>query len=312
MSETPHPPEWVRFRHGSFDCVVVSDGVIELGPASQTFPGSEPEVVDALLRDFFLPTDRVLLNVNILVVKTDAGLVMFDSGVGSSRDWGRRKFGADSGRLLGNLLAAGIDPADITTIAITHAHPDHVWGLVNDEGGPLFPNATVHVSQLDHAFFTDAEKLTNAEDAKDAMAIDRFGGARRNLLPYQGRIRLLEDGDVVVPGVTALLTPGHTPGHVVYLIESDGQTLVNWGDLCHHEVLLLQRPHWQFIMDGDGPAAVEQRVRIFEFVDANRYAVLGCHFPFPGLGHIVKRGDGYIWQPTDVARQQVKLSRREG
>nr|WP_281370340.1 MBL fold metallo-hydrolase [Microbacterium pseudoresistens] len=259
-----------------------------------------------MLRDFYLPTDRVLLNINILLVDTGDELVMFDSGVGPSPDWGRRKFGPDAGRLLHNLRAAGVDPADITSIAITHGHPDHAWGLVDDEGDPLFPRATIHMSRVDHEFFTDEERFAGAADA---MARDRFGGARRNLLPYSERLHLLEDGGVVVSGIVAMSTPGHTPGHFVYAIESRGETLINWGDLCHHEILLLQHPEWQFIMDGDGSQAIEQRMRILELVDENHYAVLGCHFPFPGLGHIVRHKSGYLWQPTDTARRRVELAR---
>lgn len=305
MPVVPHSPQWARFEHGSFACTVISDGVIELGPANRTFPGSDPETVDELLRRSYLPVDRVLLNINILVVETEAGRVMFDTGVGAAREWGRRKFGEHSGKLLENMRAAGIAPSDIDVVALTHAHPDHAWGLVDDEGHPLFPRATVAVSRLDHDFFTDPERLA---DAEDAAALDRFGGASRNLLPYRDRLRLLEDGDQVIPGVTALLTPGHTPGHAAYLIESEGETLINWGDLCHHEVLLLQKPGWQFVMDNDGPAAVLQRLRILDLVDANRYGVLGYHFPFPGLGHIVEQGEGYRWQPTDLARREVELA----
>lgn len=302
MLESLNTPGWITFRHGALPCLVVSDGVIRMGDARTIFPGSPPGRVEALLHRNFLTVEHVLLNVNILVVETPRGLVMFDSGVGSNREWGRRKFGETAGKLIDNLRAAGVDPGDIAAVAITHCHPDHVWGLVDDDGQRLFPNAEVFVGRVDFEYFTNAERL---ESAADPAQRDRFAGARWNLLPYLDRLRMVEDGDYLFECTRVLMTPGHTPGHLVFAIESDGEVLVNWGDLCHHEVLLLQNPAWQFVMDVDGPAAVAARLRTLRVVEARRLAVIGYHFPFPGLGHIVAQDEGYVWLPSDPERKGV-------
>ncbi|TXN29463.1 MBL fold metallo-hydrolase [Lacisediminihabitans profunda] len=305
MNATPpteRPVPYARFRHGRFECTVVSDGVLEMGPARVNFPTASPAEIDELLTTNYLPTENVRLNENILVINTGDKLVQFDSGVGVDPALGRGFFGPKTGQALLNLRAAGIDPADIDIVAITHTHPDHVWGLVDADGVPVYPNATIVVSREDFDYWTD---LSRVETAPNEHMKDHFRGAHKNLMPYaeQGRIQWAADGDEIVPGITVLATPGHSPGHVVYLIESDGETMVCWGDLCHHQVLLLQRPDWGFQFDYEQPAATAQRWRVYDIVERNRYAVLAYHFPFPGLGHLKKDGTGYAWLPSELERE---------
>jgi glyoxylase-like metal-dependent hydrolase (beta-lactamase superfamily II) len=299
-----HPPRTrpapvARFRHGAFECTVVSDGILEMGPARDNFPNANPAEVDALLTDYHLLPDNVRLNDNILVVDTGEALVQFDSGVGIDPEFGRGFFGPATGQVLPNLRDAGIAAADIDILAITHTHPDHVWGLVDVEGTPLYPNATIAVSREDFEFWTD---LGNITPEMNQHRKDHFTGARKNLMPYAdaGRIMWVDDGTELVPGITGIATPGHSPGHRVYRIESEGQTIICWGDLCHHQVLLLQHPEWSFQFDHDKPAATAQRHRIYDFVESNRYAVLAYHFPFPGLGHLRRSASGYDWIPSEL------------
>jgi glyoxylase-like metal-dependent hydrolase (beta-lactamase superfamily II) len=305
MSATPpvdRPLPYARFRHGRFECTVISDGVLEMGPAHVNFPTANPAEIDELLRANYLPTDGVRLNENLLIVNTGDKLVQFDSGVGVDPALGRGFFGPKTGQALDNLRAAGIDPADIDIVAITHTHPDHVWGLVDADGVSVYPNATIVVSREDFDYWTD---LSRVETAPNEHMKDHFRGAHKNLMPYydEGRIQWASDGTEIVPGITALATPGHSPGHLTYQIESDGETIVCWGDLCHHQVLLLQRPEWGFQFDYEQPAATAQRWRIYDMVEQNRYAVLAYHFPFPGLGHLKKDGAGYAWLPVELERQ---------
>jgi glyoxylase-like metal-dependent hydrolase (beta-lactamase superfamily II) len=293
---------WARFSHGDFTCTVVSDGVLEMGPAQGNFPNADPVEIDNLLRQFYLPTESVTLNQNLLVIDTGEKKILFDSGVGvlhSRNETSRKAFGTKGGRAVPNLRSAGIDPADIDIVAITHAHPDHCWGLVDEEGAFFYPNATVMVSQGDYDFWTD---LSRIPDAPTEHLADHYRGAHANLLPYMeaGKLRTLKDGDQIVPGIDVIGTPGHSPGHIVYKITSGGETIICWGDLCHHEVLLLQRPDWAFQFDYDRPAATEQRRRIYDLADANRYAVFGYHFPYPGLGHLRHEENSYSWVPAAI------------
>lgn len=299
---TDRPLPYARFRHGSFECTVVTDGILEMGPARVNFPTADPAEVDALLTEYYLDPEKVRLNDNILVVDTGDTLIQFDSGVGIDPAFGRGFFGPKTGQTIPNLKRAGIDPADIDIVAITHTHPDHVWGLVDELGRPLYPNAKVAVSREDFAYWTN---LDNIHDGMSDHLKDHFTGARKNLLPYveEDRVIWVGDGTELVPGVTAIATPGHSPGHIVYRIDSDGETIICWGDLCHHYVLLLQRPEWSFQFDHNKPAATAQRHRIYDFVAENRYKVLAYHFPFPGLGNLRPDGTGYAWQPIDLERQ---------
>ena len=287
---------WTRFRHGDFTCTVVSDGPLYPGPAHDSFPNADPAEIDAILRRAGLPTDRVTLQQNLLAVDTGDRLVLFDTGVGTMPELGRRVYGPQAGRAIDNLAAAGIRPADIDIVALTHAHPDHAWGLLASDGTPLFTNATIVLGDADYTHFTDT---AIAERVANHHIRNQYTGARINLLPYAERLVRIGDGHVVAEGITAIATPGHSPGHIVYEITSGGETLVVWGDLCHHPILL-ERPHWSFRFDGDPPAAAHQRDRIFHRLAERGETILSYHFPFPGLGTLHAAGAGYHWQPAHV------------
>jgi glyoxylase-like metal-dependent hydrolase (beta-lactamase superfamily II) len=305
-TSTPAFEERATFEHGAFYCTVISDGVIQLGPARESFPHADPAEVDGLLRHHYLPVDTVLINQNILIVDTGEHRIMFDTGVGTDPGLGRAEFGPGTGTMLANLTRAGIQPADIDIVALTHAHPDHSWGLTYADGSRAFPNATVAMGEADYTYWTD---LSHVEAAPTPHQKSQFRGAHKNLTPYADRLILLRGDEQIVPGVRAIATPGHSPGHLVYEISSCGETMICWGDLCHHEVLLLQRPDWSFMFDYDGRSATQQRLRIYDLVHRNRLAVFGYHFPFPGLGHLRQEADGYAWVPTDLQRRRCQTGR---
>jgi glyoxylase-like metal-dependent hydrolase (beta-lactamase superfamily II) len=249
----------------------------------------EPEIAKAL-GDNFLPLDNIVLEQNILVINTGSRLVMFDSGMGFSK-----AFGPTTGRLITSLRQAGIQPSRIDDIICTHAHVDHIGGLADARGRRLFPNATIHISQADHDFWTDQKKI-------DDKALGPFvKHARANLVPYQGRIKWVADGKEVVPGVQAMSAPGHTIGHTIYLIESDGKKLAFTGDISHHQILLTEKPRTEFAYDGDPKQAVASRLRVFDMLSKDRIPLLAFHFPWPGYGHLAKSGaDSYRYFPTPM------------
>ncbi|MFI1166924.1 MBL fold metallo-hydrolase [Streptomyces sp. NPDC020801] len=296
MTGTQGGPQdgWTRFTHGHFECTVVSDGPLHLGPARGTFPDADPGEIDALLGSHGLPADQVTLDQNLLIVNTGEQLVLFDTGVGINAALGRATFGSQTGQAIPRMRAAGIDPADIDIVAITHTHPDHCWGLVDDDDQLLYPNAQVALSEADFAYWTD---LSRVGTAPNEHMKDHFRGAHKNLMPYKDRLRFLSDGTELVPGITAVATPGHSPGHLVYRITSAGRTMICWGDLCHHQVLLLKRPEWGFLFDYDRPAATRQRVRIYDQAVSEDLTVFAYHFPFPGRGHLDRDGEEYTWVP---------------
>lgn len=301
---TTRPTPIARFRHGALECTVVSDGILEMGPAHVNFPTARPEDVAELLTRHHLAPERTRLNENVLVVDTGDALVQFDAGVGTDPALGRGFFGPGTGHVVPTLAAAGIAAADIDVVAITHTHPDHVWGLIDPDGAPVYPNARIAVSREDVEHWTDLGRVATSPNQHMA---DHYIGAHKALTPYleAGRVDLVADGDEVAPGIEAIATPGHSPGHLIYRITSEGEAMVVWGDLCHHQVLLLQHPEWSFQFDFDQPAATAQRWRVYDMVNSARDAVLAYHFPFPGLGHLRRDGEGYAWLPVEVERMTI-------
>lgn len=284
-------PAFYRFKLGSFELTVVSDGPLGLGaPQDNIFMGVSKADFTTILNDNYLPSDAVEMDQNILVVNTGDRLVLIDTG-----DGGSKMFGPKSGRLLANLKAAGIDPKDIDVVAITHAHPDHCWALVASDGTPNFPNAQIALSQADFDFWTDEGKAAMGDMMK-AM----IGGTRRNLVGHRDRLIFIRDGQEVVPGMRAMATPGHTVGHMAFVVTSGGKTLVNTGDVAHHHLLSTQRPRAAFSYDTDGAQGVATRLKMFDMLATDRIPLVSYHFPWPGLGHIAKQGDAYRYYPASM------------
>lgn len=276
-------PGFYRFKVGGFEATIVSDGPLALGePRADIFVGVSKDDFAKALTDNFLPTDNLLLEQNTLVVNTGDKLVLFDTGTGFAK-----AMGPYTGKLMANLKAAGIDPKDIDAIALTHAHPDHCWGLMTEAGARNFPNAQIYMTQSDLDFWTDESKAPND------MIKSFITGTRPQLLPNRDRMVFVKDGQEIVSGIQAMAAPGHTVGHTVYMVTSQGKTLCNAGDLAHHHVVSLERPRAQFLFDTDGQQAVASRVRMFDMLAAQRIPMVSYHFPWPGLGHVGKQGDGY-------------------
>jgi glyoxylase-like metal-dependent hydrolase (beta-lactamase superfamily II) len=285
ISQTPY---FYRFPVGEMQATVISDGPLPLGEPAATMKGVPKEELNKALGDNFLPTDSIVLEQNILVLNTGNRLVMFDSGMGTSK-----MFGPTTGRLLKSLAEAKINPAAIDDIICTHGHIDHVGGLADAKGKRYFPNATIHISKADYDFWTDDKKLTG--DLKAFIA-----HARQNLLPYKGRIKFVEDGKDVLPGIQAMSAPGHTVGHTIYIIKSGAKTLAFTGDISHHQILLTEKPKTEFAYDGDPKQAVQSRLKVFDMLSSQRVPLLSFHFPWPGYGYLGKQGDGYRYYPTPM------------
>jgi glyoxylase-like metal-dependent hydrolase (beta-lactamase superfamily II) len=274
-------PSFYRFKIGSIEATVVSDGPLSIGPPKNAFKGVPEAELAKMMTDNFLPTDEVVLDQNNLVINTGDKLVLFDTGMSSVK-----RPGTNMGRLLISLRQAGIDPKDIDAIVLTHPHIDHSGGIMSEDGATRnFPNAQIYTTQLDFDFWTDEARMgTPAEGSART--------ARKNLLPNRDRIIYYKDGQEVIPGVVAMHTPGHTVGHSVFMITSGNQTLCNLGDIAHH-VALFDKPRMEVNFDTDSKQGVDTRLKVFDMLTAQRVHTLVYHLPWPGLGHIAKSGDGY-------------------
>jgi len=280
-------PYFYRFNHGAMQVTMVSDGPLPLGDPGGAFLGATKEEIGKLLTDNFLSPSSIVLEQNSPVVNTGKNLVLFDTGMGV-----QKMFGPTTGRLLQSLKEAGIRPAQIDSVVCSHAHIDHIGGLVDAKNRRLFPNATVYISQADFDFWTD-----DKDPKKNKPFVEH---ARKNLLPYRDRIKFIKDGEEFLPGITAMNAPGHTVGHMIFMLSSEGKQLCFIGDLTHHQVLLVERPRLEFAYDTDPKQAAVTRVRYLDMFAANKTPILAYHFPWPGFGYMSKHGDGFRYHPTPM------------
>lgn len=282
-------PSVYRFKLGAFEGTVISDGPLAIGEAKpDMFGGMTKEEIDRELAANFLASN-LTLEQNALVINTGDKLVLFDTGVGNAPG-----FGDKVGKLPANLKAAGIDSKDIDAVVLTHAHPDHCWGLMNGSNSHNFPNAQIYIAEADLKFWTD-------EGKRNLPFIGpMIDPTRAALLPLRDRMVFVKDGQEILPGIHAMATPGHTVGHTSYMITSQGESLFNTADIVHHHVLIVQNPKIEFAFDTDPKQGVATRIRTLDMLAAQKTRILAYHFPWPGIGHVAKRGEGfhYIAEPT--------------
>jgi glyoxylase-like metal-dependent hydrolase (beta-lactamase superfamily II) len=278
-------PAFYRFNVGGIEATVVSDGVI-VGVTKSTFVGPAAANVEKMMIDLFLPADKFVMDQNALVINTGDKLALFETGMASV------KRNDDMGLLVRNLRAAGIDPKDIDYLIPSHAHIDHIGGILAEDGTRNFPNAQIFISQEDLEYWTN-------EGLAGTPAEGSMRAARKNLLPNRDRILFYSDGKEVIPGVVAMHTPGHTVGHTCFVITSASDTLYFAGDLAHHNVII-ENPRMEDIYDTDKQLGIQTRLKTMDMLTARRMRTLVYHLPWPGLGHFVKRGDGFHFEPEPL------------
>jgi glyoxylase-like metal-dependent hydrolase (beta-lactamase superfamily II) len=275
-----------RFRVGDIAATVLSDGVI--GGPPRVYAGDAPErELAEVLRRAFLPSDHMTLNLNTLLIETGGRRILLEAGAGQT-------MGPHGGRIFASLAEIGLSAGDIDVVVVSHTHPDHVGNLRAADGGPAFPRATVFAPKADWDFFVRGEPdLSYMPVPEDFRR--RFGAAiKRSVEPIARSVELYEAGTEIVPGLTTIAAPGHTPGMVAFLVQSGGDQLLLTADLAYHPVVNIDRP-WRPGPDRDKDAALSARRRIFDRAASDRIPVLGFHFPFPGLGHILRTDAGYAW-----------------
>ena len=284
------PDYFYRFALGDAEVTVVSDGPLPLGPPKGTFVGVPDDQVKKMLSDNSLSPDNVVLEQNSPIVNTGDKLILFDTGMGTAKN-----FGPTTGRQQKSMKEAGIKPEDIDAVVFSHAHIDHIGGVVDESGKVLFPNAQYYIAQSDVDFWTDESKA-------GGPLKDFINHARKNLMPVRDRIVFFKDGQEFLPGVQALAAPGHTVGHTMFMVSSGGKSFAFLGDLTHHAILLLEKPRMQFSYDTDPAQAAESRVKMLDMLAANKIPVMSYHYALPGYGHVAKTGEGfhYIAEPMSM------------
>lgn len=279
-----HVPYVYRFPFGAFELTTISDGAITLdGPHPIFGEDRDPDDVQALMRENFLPETRMEIAFTPFLVNTGSELVLFDTGNGD----GRRP---DAGRLVERLGTAGIEPGQIDVVVLSHFHPDHIGGLMED-GAPAFPNARYAAPRVEYDFWSDPARAEGPTESVGTLV-------QSNVVPLSEKMTMLEPGDDVVSGITAVEAYGHTPGHMAFMVESDGQQLMFIADTSNHVVASLMRPDWHVRFDMDKEKAVATRRRVFSMAAADRFPVAGFHFPFPAVGYVEEKERGFRYVPV--------------
>lgn len=289
-------PGYYRMVLGELEVTALYDGYVALD--RKLLKGANARDIQSLLARMFVSSGNgVQTAVNAYLINTGTNLILVDAGAAKC-------FGPTLGSIAGNIRAAGYEPAQVDTVLLTHLHGDHVCGLLEADGKPAFPNATVHVAREEAAFWLD--KNTAEKAPKDAQAF--FKMAQDAVAPYAeaGKLKEFNAGDSLLPGITSVPAQGHTPGHAGYLFSSGDQQLLVWGDIVHSHAVQFARPEVSIEFDIDSKKAIASRKRIFEEAARKKLWVAGAHLPFPGLGHVRAEKKGYAWVPVEYAPVTVK------
>lgn len=265
------------FSIGELSAIALRDGAFEFPNDNKIFGvGKTPEEVGAVLTAAGLPGDKLGVSLQPLLVRSTDRVLLFDTGAGAN-------FGPAGGQLQQSLADAGVEPASVTDIFISHPHGDHIGGLLNAEGALAFPNATVHMGAADWAFLQGVP-------ANAALATA--------LTP---KIDAFAPGAELVAGVVkAVDLHGHTPGHSGYAIGSGANSLLYIGDSAHHYVISVQQPEWTVSFDNEAATGQKNRLDVISRSAESGQRIYAVHFPYPGVGKFERRGEGYVWVPETL------------
>jgi glyoxylase-like metal-dependent hydrolase (beta-lactamase superfamily II) len=287
-----------RFKIGDFQATVISDGQGPI-PVSPIFVmnASEAEVAPVLRANFMQPV--IQATNNPLVVDTGRERILVDTGFGE-------KIGPPFGsfpRLQANLVRAGIAPESINLVVVSHGHLDHIGGLMTKSGALAFPKAQFVFVDTEWNYWTGSrfESEVDSSPLPDPFKKGTIGAARENLPPVADRSRFVKQGGEITGGVHYIAAPGHSPSHASILFASGKEQFMHMGDIAHNPVTSLQHPEWTPIFDYDPARAINSRKAILDRVATDGIMAMGYHFPFPGIGHVVKHDKAYRWEAVHWA-----------
>jgi glyoxylase-like metal-dependent hydrolase (beta-lactamase superfamily II) len=285
-------PNYYRSKLGDFEITVVCDGARAIPLPPQFVRNVSNEEVLKAAEAAYMPKGTVFAPFNPMVVNTGAKLVLIDTGYGP--------IAPTVGLLPQSLAAAGIDPKAIDIVLISHLHGDHINGIKAPDGSLAFPNAEIKVPAVDWAYWMDDANMAKAPEGFFKAS---FGFTRKIFGDLKEKVTRYEWGREVAPGITAVDTSGHTPGHTSFVIASGSSKLFFQADVCNVPSLFLTHPDWQVMFDSEPDKAVVTRRRVYDMAAAEKLFIAGYHFPFPGLGYVEKAGSGYrlvpaAWNPV--------------
>ena len=276
------PPH--RFKHGEFEIIVVSDGHLVL-PTSFLAPEAPPAERAALLKAAGQDTEQYQSPTNITLIRKGSELILIDAGSGD-------RFMPTAGKLFDNLKDAGIDKASITKVVLTHGHPDHLWGALDELDDVVLPSAAYYVGATEWDFW-------HGENATRGLPAERAGfvtGARRRFAAIKDRVKMVKPRDDIITGVRVIDTAGHTQGHVSLEI-AGGEGLIVGSDVLTHPLISFAHPEWRTTADHVPDQAVTTRKTLLERLAADKSRLIGFHLPYPGVGRVARNGMEYRFEP---------------
>jgi len=291
-------PGFYRYKVGDYECTSINDG-------ARTFPMPDKFVVNATKEEAlaaagaaYMPKGMVTVPFNPQLINTGSKLILIDAGNGIANFEPSK--GA-VGRTMQNLAAAGVDPKSIDMVVMTHLHPDHTNGIRLADGSMAFPNAEIKVPAKDWEFWMSDENAAKAQS--NEMMKNFFAAAKKAYAGIESKVTRYDWDKEVAPGITAIGTPGHTPGHTSFAVTSGNAKILIQADVTNIPELFLLNPDWHVSFDTDGDLAQQTRHKFYDMAAAEKMTVVGFHFTFPSIGHVEKDGNKYrlipsLWNPT--------------
>lgn len=276
------------YKAGDLEVLVVSDGSFTLPTGFLVDPEAPPADREAVLQGAGQGREQLQLTNNVTVIRRQRDLILVDAGTGPRHQ-------PTAGKFAENLIATGIRLADITTVVLTHGHPDHLWGVLDAGDNPIYPNASYVISGLELDLWADTNVLQTLPSALPKELI--VNGARNHLARIKDRVRTVRGGDEIVSGLRVIETPGHTPGHIsVELAGGDG--LVVAGDAITHEMISFRYPSWRMPVDHEVDRGIATRLRLLDQLAADKRRLVAAHLPFPGTGFVERKNGVYRFVPA--------------
>jgi glyoxylase-like metal-dependent hydrolase (beta-lactamase superfamily II) len=271
------------YRSGDLEALVVSDGHFVLPTSLLVTPEAPLAEREAVLKAAGQGGEQIQLVNNVTVIRKQTEVILVDAGSGPRHQ-------PTAGKLAENLRAAGIQPAAVTKVVLTHGHPDHLWGVLDANDNPVYPNASYVISAAEWDVWSDPDVM---QKLPAAMPKERVAtGAKNHLTRINNKIATVREGYEIISGVRVIDTPGHTPGHISLEVVG-GEGLVIAGDALTHILISFQYPSWKVPVDHEGDRGISTRLRLLDQLATDKRRLVAAHLPFPGTGFVERKDRAY-------------------